>query len=59
MGPNGVLIHGKNNPNLRRWCCFRVKQSNSKLISISDPEICSVRIYIHINIKFSILVITQ
>lgn len=40
--PNGILLHGKNDPNLRRWWCFKVKQSNIKLILVSDPELCSV-----------------
>jgi hypothetical protein len=40
--PNGILLHGKNDPNLRRWWCFKVKQSNIKFILVSDPELCSV-----------------
>lgn len=40
--PNGVLLHGKNDPNLRCFWCFKVKQSNIRLILVSDPELCTV-----------------
>ncbi|XP_060869238.1 uncharacterized protein LOC132944087 isoform X2 [Metopolophium dirhodum] len=38
---NGISLYGKHNDNLRRWWCFKVKQSNVRLILISDPELCS------------------
>lgn len=44
MQSNGLLIHGKNNPNLRYCWCFKVKQSNIKLVLIPDPEVSSVSI---------------
>lgn len=48
---NGLILHGKYNPNLRRWCCFKVKQSNKKCVLVSDGELCTVCIYIHNDIK--------
>lgn len=49
--PNGISIHGKYDPNLRRFWCFKVKQPKTKLILISDPELSTVCIYVHKNIN--------
>lgn len=54
---NTLLLRGKKNPNLRRWCCFKVKQANVKNVIVTDAELCIVCIYILNYIKYYLILL--